>query len=90
MIYVMTSQRVWNSIAATQPRTVHQPMAQRYCASAASMGELVSNVPLFKGLSGEVLAGIRLEFGQLDLPRGTTHSPRSGTTRALRSGSSRG
>ena len=49
-----------------------QPMAQLYCTTTVPMDDLVANVPLFNGLSEQELAGIKLEFGQLDLPRGTT------------------
>jgi len=36
------------------------------------MDNLLSNLPLFNGLDGEELERIRLEVGQLDVPRGTT------------------
>lgn len=46
-------------------------MAQLLCTTAFEMGDVVSNIPLFSGLSRDELAGIRLEFEQLDVPRGT-------------------
>ena len=46
-------------------------MAQMHCRIAVPVENLLLSLPLFKGLDPEALKSIRLEVGQLDLPRGT-------------------
>jgi len=42
------------------------------CRTSVPMEDLVLNLPLFNGLDDEELGCIKSEFGQLDVPRGTT------------------